>query len=95
MTKHPEVPGALGVHGERFPGDNASSLRDVPQEPPPQPGPCVHVRETWSLPSNRPGRFLPLTLPIRECAQASLLTLVLPAPSHDEDLERRGPPFSL
>lgn len=58
--------------------------------PRPQPGRCVCMREAWSLPSNSPGHCLPLTLPIREHAQASLLTLVLPAPSHDVDLERKG-----
>lgn len=62
--------------------------------PRPQPGRCVCIREAWPLPSNRPGRCLPLMLPIRERAQASLLPLgSLPRPTM-RTWRKRGPPFS-
>ena len=87
VTKRPEVPSALGIYGERFPipagcssGGPAASLA------------AASASEKRGLfHPIAAGRCLPLTLPIRERAQASPLTLVLPGPSHDADLEGKGP----
>lgn len=57
VTERPEVPGALGVHGGRFPGDDASSPLALLGRPSPQPGPCIASSHPVALVASSSLRF--------------------------------------
>lgn len=90
VTKRPEVPGALGIHGERFPGDDAPSLLDAPRETPSPAWPLrLHPRSVASS-IQSPWLLPPSYASHQGTCSGFSAPLGLPAPSHNADLEKKG-----